>query len=1059
MIILFEENEVLFNGLGLGIIKDAKSCQVLEDTKDCSFELEMVYPYSGTRYESLKIDRIIYTPPNPYDEAEPFRIYSISKPIKGYVTVKAQHISYDMNGIPVKPISGNGLRDTIDKIQNGSIIDNNFKIYTEKSSSKTFKTTNIYNMRALLMGGDESLLSVYELEAKFNKFNIYLTEKRGANRGATVAYAKNLKDITHEINYERLYNGVYPFYHQETTETKTDVASGEFKQVYIVGSKPFQDGWLSYTEGGEPYHPIDESPVQVATEGNYNKKVYCWNTNLQRYQEKVYNDMFTLVDSVTGLLNQNSDVPQWVTVDWQSLTSLKLVLKAGEDGYFKMSTESEWTYHKKGEVVFEGSIKDVASALIVYYSEVIPNNTESTVEESTNVTHIELDDKIIWIDTPLAKAMKFNRILTLDLTSEFDEAPDQDSLKAKANEYIEKNKIGQYKFETDVSFVDLENTTEGIKYSNLNHIEIGDIVRVMYNSVGIDVELRVVSTLYDALNNKYITITLGESPEKLSSGSIQNGDNISSLTNDVGFADISTVNKLVAKIVTADYIKAKNAELSKAQIEQLESARIKCSGIIEASQFEIDNLVAKLLTADNAIIKQTLEAGTIKVSGDITINSGAITIKNDSVGTAFKVDRDGNVEANSLKLTGGSINIQGTFEVTNDGYLTAMNAKIEGEIIANSGFIAGFNINEANISYVDTYFNNKRVYIGTDKIELGAINNPNFRVTNEGVLTAVNVNLTGVIHATAGGTIGGFDIYQGCIKYENPTDLNKRIYIGTTKIELGSNSNPKFRVTNDGILMATDAVLSGSVTASSGTIAGMTINSTNLTYYDSNGRVYIGTDKIELGPSANPKFVVTKDGILTATDAVLSGSVTASSGTIGGFAISSTGLTGADLGTSHRVSITPSGEYSGSKIDLYMSSSHWSYQDIYNGYNGPYPGVLMFRGGEMLVEGFQSGSGSQEVNYILPLCAMVTQAFGTANCPIQIGYEVIDVSSQAGTGYVDIKNTNGNVLAAVASFRGNNAEASSVSVTWSSKRITYSKKSTDSATQIVIIYICSAKAR
>ena len=43
MIILFEENETLFQNLGLGLLKDARSCMVKETLND-SFELELQYP-------------------------------------------------------------------------------------------------------------------------------------------------------------------------------------------------------------------------------------------------------------------------------------------------------------------------------------------------------------------------------------------------------------------------------------------------------------------------------------------------------------------------------------------------------------------------------------------------------------------------------------------------------------------------------------------------------------------------------------------------------------------------------------------------------------------------------------------------------------------------------------------------------------------------------------------------------------------------------------------------------------------------------------------------------
>lgn len=921
MIILFEENELNFTSLGLGVLKDAKSCDVNETLNDL-FELEMEYPYNGVLYDQLKIDRIIFAPPNPYDESQPFRIYSISKPIKGYVTIKAQHLSYDLNGIPCKPINAGSLRDACDKIQNGSLIEHNFKFYTDKSESKTFKTTGYYNMRALLMGDENSLLGKFDLEAKFDKYNIYLLSRRGADKGATISYAKNLKDITHDINYEKLYNGVYPFYHQESQQTTTNTTMDGFKQCYIVGNKPYQDGWLSYTPDGEPYHPVDESPIQVATEGNYYKKVYCWNTTSQRYVEKVYDQMITLMDSVGSLLGQQQETPQWVVIDWSQITSLKLVIKAGESGYFKLSTESEYTYHPKGDIVFQGSIQQSTDALMLYYSEVLPPTSSSETEETTVSTHVELTDKIIWIDTELAKSMKVNRVLTLDLTSEFDEAPDEDALRTKANEYIEKNKIGQYKFDTSVSFIDLSSTTEGKQYKNIDTVELGDTVKVIYNDIGIDVELRVVETNYNVILGRYSNITLGEKPDKLSSSSVQQGDGVSSLTNDVGYADVSTVNKLIAKIVTADYIKAKNAEMSKAMIEQLETARIRCTGIIEASQFELDTLVAKMLTADNAVIKQTLEAGTVKVNGDITIASGSIKIENKEIGTSFVVDRDGNVTANSLMITGGSIRIQDTFEVTNDGELTAINARIEGHIIAKTGEIAGFEIKDNYLQYKEE-FGGDYVYVGTDAIKLGEafteviegtyVERYPFYVTNKGYLYASDAEIVK-------GSIAGFKINQhynassqiydkGWIAYnkESLTDNKFGVYIGTDGISLGANS--VFKVTQAGALTASSVNISGTISTISGIIAGFTINDGYIEYGKKPGQsgyiwnemnpyVYVGTDAIKLGRTGRASAYeyavnISASGSLSIGDNFsvdTTGSIIANAGKIGPLTVNSTYL-------------------------------------------------------------------------------------------------------------------------------------------------------------------------
>lgn len=666
MIILFDETEKEFTSLGLGVLRDAIDCNVTEKLND-AFELEMSYDVSSPNFDKIREGRILYVKPNPYDSAQPFRIYAITKPIKGVVTIKANHISYDTNGIPVKQIDATGLNDVISQIQNGSYIENNFKIMTDIPSSRTFKTFQPYNLRALLMGSkEESLIGVYNAELKFDKHTIYLYTKRGKNRGAQVCYGYNMTDLKHQTNTDKLYNGVFPYYHKETTQTET-TSEEEFPKMYIVGSKPFQDGWLSYSKNGDPYHPLDSSPVQIDTEGDYYQKVYTWDTTYQKYVERAYNQTVTLIEGVIA--------PNWIVIDWSQFPNI--ICRANAKGYYKLMTDDDWGEIKGvGDVIFQGNIikeglSGMTSNMMIYFSEVIPSGKESQTKEVTETVDVILDNPILKITTPDANQMRYNNILSLDLTSEFDEEPTKEKLQAKAEEFIAKHQLGTISHTTEVSFIDLKSTTDAGRYKNFEHVELGDTVRVIYRDLGVDTELRVIEASYNAISGNYDNVVLGVKEDNMSSSTIQNGDNISSLSNDVGYADITTVNKLVAKMVTAEFINAVNAKLSKAQIEQLQVEKINCTGIIEASQFTLDELIAKLLIADNAKIKDTLEAGQIKVAGDVDIKSGAIRIEG-SNGTSFVVDREGNVTANSMSLTGGTFNINdGMFEVTNDGVLTA----------------------------------------------------------------------------------------------------------------------------------------------------------------------------------------------------------------------------------------------------------------------------------------------------------------------------------------------------------------------------------------------------
>ena len=876
MIILFEENETEFANLGLGILRDAISCVVKESLND-EFTLSMEYPAKGSNFDKIKENRIIYCKPNPYDNAQAFRINSISKVINGTVTIDAVHISYDTNSIPVKAFSATSLQDVILKIQNGSVVHNPFILTSDIMYSRTYKTTAPYNLRALMLGDEDSIATKYNAEFKFDNYHIYILAKRGADRGAVVRYGHNMTDINHTQTTDLLYNGVYPYYHTETEKTES-TSSDEFKQVYIVGSKPFQDGWLSYTKDGEPYHPMDTSPVQIATEGDYYQKVYCWNEIYNVYQEKVYNEMVSLVQGVIE--------PTWISIDWSKFP--KIVCRANKNGYFKKSTDTDWgTLKGVGDIVFEGSILNTSTMenMVLYYSEVIPTNTTSENTETSEIVDVQLDDPIMWIETDSAKAMKHNRILMLDLTSEFDEAPTKERLKSKAQEYIIKNKIGTIKHSTTLSFVDLSKTSDHSENENLDHVEIGDSVKVIYEDIGVSTSLRVISTEYDAILGRYNSVELGEKEDKMSSSTVQNGDGVSALTNDVGYASVTTVNKLIADTVNANYIQALNAKLSKAQISQLEVERIDVKGIIEASQFTIDSLVAKLLVADNAEIKDTLTAGNIKVAGDISIKSGSIDIYSDE-GTEFRVDREGNVTANSMAITGGTLNIgDGMFEVTNDGIMSARAAQIEGTIVANDGQIGGFTI--SNDPYKQIHYNNlndsNSVIVSPGiKGELGLVNDTwafaagkKFGVTINGKLYAKDAELSGKIIAN-GGKLANFVINENSIStviegtndpYTWYSEGVQGIYLGSNGLKLGDG----FKVGVDG----TVAINKGSITIKDGDNVNFEVTET--------GAVTINNGEITLvgeGSSLNPDFHVTSSGELTANNAHINGDVTINHGSI-----------------------------------------------------------------------------------------------------------------------------------------------------------------------------------
>ena len=95
--VLHPADSTSWGSFGLGALSDAVSCEVTEE-RNGQYELEMMYPVSGQHYSDLELRAIILAKPNFNDNPQPFRIYNISKPLNGIVTVNAQHLCYDLSG-------------------------------------------------------------------------------------------------------------------------------------------------------------------------------------------------------------------------------------------------------------------------------------------------------------------------------------------------------------------------------------------------------------------------------------------------------------------------------------------------------------------------------------------------------------------------------------------------------------------------------------------------------------------------------------------------------------------------------------------------------------------------------------------------------------------------------------------------------------------------------------------------------------------------------------------------------------------------------------------------
>lgn len=366
--VLYESTESTFETNGLGVLSDTISCQVVEE-RNGIFEITLEYPLTGIHYQEIKQRRIIFVKPNPYEDPQPFRIYRITKPLSGKITVYAQHISYDLSGVPVSPFSSGSVTGALSGLKTNAAVTNPFSFWTDKTSTGDFAVTVPTSTRTLLGGSDGSILDVFGGEYKFDRWTVRLYNNRGKNSGVSIRYGKNLMDLQQDENISNVVTGIYPY-------------------------------WLS--------------------------------------------------------------------------------------------SEGELT---------------------------------------------ELPEKIV--NAP--GTYDFTRISAIDFSGDFEEAPTEEQLRDRANDYISSNNVGVPTVSITVEFQSLEQTEEYKDIALLERVNLCDTVNVEYSELGVSATAKCVKTTYDALKDKYISTELGDAKTNIADTIIQQQQEINEKPS-VSFLEQAVIN-------------------------------------------------------------------------------------------------------------------------------------------------------------------------------------------------------------------------------------------------------------------------------------------------------------------------------------------------------------------------------------------------------------------------------------------------------------------------------------------------------------------------------------
>ena len=279
-----------------------------------------------------------------------------------------------------------------------------------------------------------------------------------------------------------------------------------------------------------------------------------------------------------------------------------------------------------------------------------------------------------------------------------------------------------------------------------------------------------------------------------------------------------------------------------------------------------DGTVAMTPSSINAT---AIKTGTIVASSSMVIEGGNVTIDN----TGMTVSGSAGINVTGTQ----GIKVQSGTVVVTDGTTPQV---IMGQYQTGKyGLKAGSSIIDAN-----------GINLSQGSITLGS----NFSVDSSGNLNASNATLTGTVKSVSG--------YFGTST--NGVTINSS---GLTVNGTGSitNSAGSFVLNSTGLSGTGFLLNSTGVTATSGNIGGWTIGSTSLSAgnisLNNTGILTLGaTNQISLSSTsginvASGKFTVDLTGALVAQNATITGNITATSGTIGGWSIGASSITGGSL--------------------------------------------------------------------------------------------------------------------------------------------------------------------
>lgn len=835
--ILYKEDTTNFSTYGIGTLTDTISCEVTEE-RNGVYECVIKYPVTGVHFGEITKERLIKAKPNDTSKTQAFRIYRITTPLNGIVKIYAQHISYDLIGIPVPICSTAPIMPQllVDQLFESALIPHNFTFKTEYTLPQRCEIAKPKNLRAVLGGSSGSVLDIWGGEFEWDNFEVLHHKERGANNGVVIEYGKNLTKLEQDSDISEIYTDLLPYavstdeegvesvvtlVEQTLPITKTTLKqkkilikdftdsfeSGEtishnelrLKAKDYIANNPLGVETPSLTISFEALWKQPEYPAileRVSLCDTVTVKHIDYGVSVQlKVIKTVYDSLLERYTSITlgaaksNFINEVSNTKAAMQTVTQTVDRMPTLVSAAINNATKLITGQKGGYvilngDSETSMPYELLVLDqpnIADAVNVWRWNVGGLGFSSNGYNGPYETAITSDGQIvadfITTGTLLADIIKAGIISSKDGSSYWNIDTGEVVIKAYAT--------------SDA----LNKAVEGLEGSI-------EKVETTFTQRATSIEARVSA---NETNISSLTVSVGKVETRVSTAE----GNISSLTTDVSGiktrvsnveGDVSTIEQNVSSITTRVATAEGDISSLETSVSGISTRVATAEGNISSLTQTVNGFNTRISTAEGNIstISQSVSSLTTRIEtaeGDIS------TLEQSTTSLAATVSSKVSSSGGSSSSFGWSLTSSGFYLYSNNSTVmsvTSSGLSVSGSITATTGTIGGFTIASTKLYKSKTAYNNTTagVYLGTDGIGLGA---GTFYVTSAGYLYA------------ASGKIGGMSLNASQMFSQNfilgtVYDANDSTKSFTT-LSFGSTSGSTFTattvLTNSGCYMQT----------------------------------------------------------------------------------------------------------------------------------------------------------------------------------------------------------------------------------------------------------------